>query len=244
MTTDKEQIKQPEKQFIKPRPKKKKSWKPVVLVLLFLALVGFGGFYFYKYQTVNNKYQDLVMTEEDRVRGIVLQVAKLYNIPTFEQEKPQWSFIKDDQALKKLKEINPFFNDAKINDVLLAYQKADKAILFRPSDKKIVNTSNYTKVTLNPVGVAIIAPADKHDSTEKTIKEKIANANVVSKTAPKTNISTGVVVDVTGKAPEDAKKIADLFGLQVGTLPVGEAVPQNASFIVILPNGDPAPASP
>lgn len=227
------------------KARKKRTKGPLIYAIVLVIALSFGTFFFVRYQQVNSKYQDLVMSEEDKVREVVRKVSKLYNIPAFEQEKPKWTFINDQAALDKIKEANAFFKDAKVDDVLLAYEKADLAILFRPSENKIVATDSYGKVTVAPVNIAIIAPADKQASAEKTIKNKATNAVIVSKTLPKGSITQGVVVDVSGKEPEAAKKIADFLGLQVGSMPETETTPDGASFVVVLANAtgaNPEPA--
>ncbi|MCB9839464.1 hypothetical protein H6794_01280 [Candidatus Nomurabacteria bacterium] len=226
------------------KKKRKKSKGPLIYTVILVLALSFGTFFFVRYQQVNNKYQDLVMSEEDKVREVVQKVSKLYDIPTFDQEKPKWTFIKDQAALDKIKEANDFFKNAKVNDVLLAYEKADLAILFRPSDNKIVITDSYKRVAVTPVNIAIIAPTDKQSSTEKTIKEKATNAVIISKTTPKGTITQGVVVDVSGKEKAAAEKIASFLGLQVGNLPEGESPPEGANFVVVLPNASPTTQAP
>jgi len=222
------------------RPKRRKKKSPLVFTALFVIALVFGAFYFVKYKQLNDKYQELTMTEEERAKKTVAEVAKLYKIPSYDEEKPSIYALKDQKSLDEMKKQNIFFKDASLNDLLLAYQKADSIVLYRPTEKKIINTDKYSTITAGTANIAIIAPADKADATEQQIKQKIKNAVVTEKITPKTSISSGIVVDVTGKEAEAAKKTADLLGYTVGSLPQGETMPTGATFVVIVPNS-PAP---
>lgn len=223
------------------RPKRRKKKSPLVFTALFVIALVFGAFYFIKYQQLNDKYQELTMTEEERAKKTVAEVAKLYKIPSYDEEKPtQVGAFKDQATVDDFKKRSDFFKDAVVNDVLLAYQKADTVVIYRPSEKKVIATDQYSKILAGTVNIAVIAPADKADATEQQIKQKIKNAVVTEKVTPKTSISSGIVVDVTGKEAEAAKKTADLLGYTVGSLPQGETMPTGATFVVIVPNS-PAP---
>ena len=227
------------------KKKRKKSKGPLIYTVILVLALSFGTFFFVRYQQVNNKYQDLVMSEEDKVREIVKKVSKLYTIPSFEEEKPQSKIFMKEEEIKIVKSSNKFFKDVQINDVVLAYEKADIAVLFRPSENKIVATGTYEYATkASDVSVAIIAPADKQDTAEKTTKSIAKNLVIVSKTTPSGNITEGVVVDVAGKEKAAAEKIAGAFGLKVGNLPEGEKMPEGANFIVVLPNASPTTQAP
>lgn len=223
-----------------PKPKKKKIAKPIFLSVLVVALIAFGAFYFIKYQQVNDKYTELTMSADERVKNVVEKVAKLYNIPSYDKEKPAWTFFKDEKSLESLKN-NEFLKDAKINDVLLAYEKGDLAILYRPDENKIIRVDSFKKVNAGTVPVAIIAPSDKQESTEKLLKNNFGNISIISKSSPKSTVTQGVVVDMTGKEAEATSKLASILGLQVGSLPPGESAPQGAKMVIVLPTQAPAP---
>ncbi len=224
-----------------PRPKRRKKKTPYIYTAILLIALIFGGFYFVKYQQLDDKYTELTMTEEERTKKTVTEVSALYKIPSYDEEKPtKFVVFKDEKSLEQLKKDTKFLKEAKLNDVLIAYEKADTVVLYRPSEKKIISSDQYSKILAGTVNIAVIAPADKTEAAEQAIKQKINNAVVVSKTNPQTAITSGIVVDVTGKEPEAAKKTAELLGYTVGSLPQGETMPSGATFVVVVPNS-PAP---
>jgi hypothetical protein len=220
-----------------PKPKKRKKKAPYIYAVIMLVAIAFGAFYFVKYQQLDDKYTELTMTEEERAKKTVSEVSALYKIPSYDEEKPtQLVVLKDEKSLEQLKKDTSFLKDAQLNDILLAYQKADTVVLYRPSEKKIIASDQYSKILAGTVNIAIIAPADKTEAAEQTIKQKINNAIVTSKSNPQTTITSGLVVDVTGKESEAAKKTAELLGYTVGSLPQGETMPTGATFVVLVPN--------
>lgn len=216
------------------KPKRKRRQLPLAEITLlsvtFLSLAA-AGFFFYKYQDVNSQYKEATMSEEDRTRQTVSEVAKLYNIPSFDQEKPVIYKVSDPEQVKN----NQFFKDAQKDDILLPYPNADLAIIYRPSEKKIINVGSYKQVASSEVSVAVIAPNSAQASIEGTLKSKYTNI-VVTKSEPKTTITSGVVVDLTGSESEAASALAQLLGYTVGSLPPGETAPEGAKLVVIAPN--------
>lgn len=209
----------------------------VLYVGIVIALLVFSGFMLYKYLDINNKYQLATQSEEERNRQLVTEVSKLYNIPSFETEKPSVYIVTDPEQLKD----NEFFKDSQKDDALLAYPTADIAVLYRPGEKKIINTASYKETFASSVEVAIIAPTSSQANLEEALKAKFSNIVVISKAEAKTPINTGVVVDVTGEESEAAKTLADLLKFTVGTLPAGESAPEGAKLIIIAPNTTPTP---
>lgn len=78
--------------------------------------------------------------------------------------------------------------------------------------------------------------AIKQDSIEKSLKNSFGNIVVINKSVPKSSISQGAVVDVTGKEAEATTKLASILGLPVGALPAGETAPEGAKMVIVLPS--------
>ena len=215
------------------KPKKRRRQLPIAEITLLTITVislALGGFFYYKYQDINAKYKEATLSEEDRTRQTVEKVAKLYNIPSYDTEKPTLYVVSDPEQVKN----NAFFKDAQKDDILLTYPVADIAILYRPSENRIINVGTYKQFAAS-VEVAIIAPEAVQKSLEESLKSKYSNIVVVSKTTPKTTVTKGVVVDVTGNEAEAAKTLAQLLGYTVGTLPTGETAPEEAKLVIIAP---------
>lgn len=217
--------------------KKKKKKLPFVKVaagVALVALVFFGAFYFVQYQRLNNKYQDLTMSTEEKNKRTAAEVAKLIDLP--KDETPVVYVVKDKDKLADTKATKAFFEKAKNGDVVLAYQKANQAVIYRPSEKVIVRTDDYQKFVAasNPITVAIIAPADQQQTVQNQIESKFGNVQIINKAAPKVFNGQSYVVDLTGSNGKTAQDLAAQLGLQVGALPEGEAKPSGALFAVVV----------
>jgi uncharacterized protein HemX len=81
-----------------PRPKRRKKKTPYIYTAILLIALIFGGFYFVKYQQLDDKYTELTMTEEERAKKTVAEVSALYKIPTYDEEKPTQVGAFKDQA--------------------------------------------------------------------------------------------------------------------------------------------------
>jgi hypothetical protein len=69
------------------------------------------------------------------VEAVVNEISKVILLPT--GETPTIATVSDPEPLK----VQPFFTNAQKDDVVLLYAGAKKAILWRPSTKKIIEVS-------------------------------------------------------------------------------------------------------
>jgi len=84
-------------------------------------------------------------TVQAEVNALVAQVGKLISLPT--DETPTVATVTDASKVKD----QPFFANAQNNDKVLIYQKAAKAILYRPSENRIIEVG---AVNINNQAVA------------------------------------------------------------------------------------------
>jgi hypothetical protein len=212
------------------------SVSKLICGLLIVALAAFGGYYFYKYQDLNNKYQEQNLTVEDKTARYVDEVSKLFDIPSLDKEKPTIAEISSESNLDEIKKINKFYEQAQVGDVLLAYKDANISILYRPGEKKIIKTDDYTTaLALQKAEIAIIAPTSEQSRIEESISSRYTNIVIVSKTEPNSNLTKGIVVDVTGSEAEAAKQLAEILGYEVGEIPSGEKAPKGAKLVIVAP---------
>lgn len=116
----------------KPKNKFVEAVKLVFGVLIVFALgAGITAFAITKYPETLGLSKGQVQAQAE-VDMLVAEVGKLLALPS--DEKPTVATITD---VEKLKE-QTFFKNAMNNDKVLIYTKAKKAILYRPSEKKIV----------------------------------------------------------------------------------------------------------
>lgn len=117
---------------VKSKNKFVEAVKLIFGVLIVFALgAGVTGFAIMKYPEVLglSKGQAQVQAEVDI---LIAEVGKLLALPS--DEKPTVATITD---VEKLRE-QAFFKNAMNNDKVLIYTKAKKAILYRPSENKVV----------------------------------------------------------------------------------------------------------
>lgn len=112
------------------RSKKQNSLLYLVIILL-IALVVFFGFKYYESQIPTNI--TISQTGEVDSNKIIEDVSKIFLLPINEQ--PSVALIKDLNSLAP----QPIFTNAQNGDVLLIYLNAKKAILYRPSENKVID---------------------------------------------------------------------------------------------------------
>jgi hypothetical protein len=114
-----------------PEPRSyKKYLLPIVSLAAIIALALAVYFYF---EARSAKNPERAMERE--VSQLVQEVGKVIVLP--QEESPTVATVSDLEPLKG----QPFFMNAKVGDKVLIYTNARKAILWRPSDQKLVEVS-------------------------------------------------------------------------------------------------------
>lgn len=104
----------------------------VVIVLIALVAVAFGlSYHYYTEYTKIKTNPELVYKDENA--QLLVEVGKLMELPT--DEEPTVATVMDKEQLKD----QAFFAKAENGDKLIVYIGSKKAILYRPSIKKIVD---------------------------------------------------------------------------------------------------------
>jgi hypothetical protein len=217
--------------------KSKKRKLPIAKTLaglLLVAVVAFGAFYFVQYQKINNKYQELALTPDEKNKRTAAKVAKIIDLP--KDETPIVVQVNDKEKLVVTKSSAAFFDKSKNNDLVLAYQKGNVAVIYRPSENRVIKSDTYQNffAASNPITVAIVAPTDQQQTLTTLLESKYGNVQIVGKTTPKIPNGQSYVVDLTGSNAKTAQDLATQLGFQVGTLPDGESKPTGALFAVVI----------
>lgn len=233
-----------------PRPK---SLWPVVLVLgtLLCLALAVAGYFYYQYR------HSAQIADAKEIADLSQEIGQFMILP--EGETPTLATVTDREKLAE----QPFFQKAENGDKVLIYSQTGRAILYRPSQKKIVDV---TTVNINTPGVtqptepapaptpaptpeaAVEAPLIARvalyngsktvgitNTLEKQLMSAFPNIAVVTKdTAQKSDYTQTIVVDVTGKSVELATKMAENLGGIVAGLPNGEAAPSDADLLIIV----------
>ncbi|MCA9332262.1 hypothetical protein KDA00_00110 [Candidatus Saccharibacteria bacterium] len=216
------------------KTKTKKGWKAaktVLLVALFVGLAGFAGYFYKQYNDIKKNPVSSQEAQKQENQRIIASVGKLYALP--KDEEPTIFFVSDKDKLSEDYKKQEFFQKAENGDYILIYEKAKLALLYRPSEDRLVDVRPYT--VQNTLSIGIIGPESVRDSAEKTIKTTFNNeVTVVSKGDAKNAYSGVTIIDISGKYPDQAKKLAEVLNGKVGNLPEGENKPDGADVIVIV----------
>lgn len=218
-----------------------RNFKPIVMLvaaIIFVGVLGAGVYFFWQYQRVI-KNPEIITKQE--TAWILEKVNKLIDLP--QDETPTIATILDKDKLKD----QDFFKKAANGDKLIVYMNAKKAVLYRPNINKIIEVAPvYTDdtkkaeetgaITTNPKIVLLngTTTLGLTNSAETKIKDALSNVEIVQKeNAKKTNYTKTIVVDLKGSMGEQVKKIAEVLGGEVGSLPEGENKP-DADILVIV----------
>lgn len=233
---------------------KKNLLLPFFLVLAILSIIA-ALFFFIHYQKAQATLNNPDVLGASEVKELAGRVGALIELPS--DEDPTVATVSDKSKLLD----QPFFKNSENGDKVLIYSKAKKAILYRPSENKIievssVNTGDVQKegavsgvsTTASPTPIASPnAPqtlsavilngtleAGLAGRTKTTLEQRFTNVKV-SKTGDSVGDYTKtLVVDLSGKNSAVAKQIADALGGEVGDLPSEESRPSNTDLLVIV----------
>ncbi len=225
-----------------------------VIVVILAVLAGGSVYGALKYRELARELADLKTraTTNTDIAALVAEVGRLMILPTGEQ--PTIATVNEVEKLKA----QPFFVNAQNGDKVLVYASAKRAILYRPSEKKIVEVApvnlnsdaitstgspelvnanlNPTPLALNNTlvirnGSGILGAIQKF---EDSLNQKAPGMRILNRdTSANSNYQTSLIIDVSGDKPDKARLLAETLGLGIGNLPAGEATP-SSDFLIIL----------
>lgn len=117
-----------------------------VLVLLLIAAIATAGYFYFQATRLASQ-----PSQTDEIKGLVAEIGETFVLP--EGEEPTLATVTDKEKLAG----QAFFEKAENGDKVLIYSNAGRAILYRPSAKKIVDT---TTVNVNSPPAETTAPAE------------------------------------------------------------------------------------
>lgn len=179
---------------------------------------------------------------------LISEVGKLITLP--QDEKPTIATVTD---IEKVKD-QAFFRNSQNGDRVLIYTNAKKAILYRPSEKRIVDVGT---VTVNDKGQTQPSSGGGIEDTRfrslkftlfngtkttgltsiygKEIIKIYPDAEIVEKTnASVATYEKTILVDLSGQKKDVAEKVAKDLGIEVTDLPTGEVKPSTGDFLIII----------
>jgi len=218
-----------------------------------LAVIAFvPALYFYREYSHTKKTLETTKTEMAKSgNAFVADLRSVMLLP--DGEEPTIATVDDVEKVK----MNAFFTNAETGDKVVIFKSMKKAILYRPSIKKIIDMAPVNVASSPATSVSTSAsptPIQKlntgsyqfilYNGTTKVgltkgyatiIEEKIAGAKVIdTDNAAKKDYQTSLLVDVKGTRGSDATEVAKSLGLTVSPLPAGETASASADFLIIL----------
>lgn len=235
-----------------------KRTTPVVWVLgiLLLTAIGTSGYFYWQYR---NSQPGVVETKE--TKALVDTISDLMLLP--EGEEPTLATVTDREKLAD----QPFFQKAENGDKVLIYSNSGRAVLYRPSLKKIIDvtavniappagTATATDTPAVPtdqakvikpnepvslsVRVAIYNGSGQNGAAtalEKQIRDLYPGATFPNSAIASAEYEQSVVVDLTGNNAIISQAFANLVKGTLGSLPAGEKTPTGADILIIIGKG-------
>lgn len=211
----------------------------IVVSIVGFAFAAGAAFGIWRFVKINQELRSLKAQTVSPAKELIDIVGKLMVLPT--GEMPTIATVDDPSKLKD----QPFFASAKKGDRVLLYTQAKKIILYRPDENKIIDVS---VVSLGTSSATLTAPVPTSfilwngtttvgftKTYTKKLVSLVSTATVVdTDNAKKNDYPTSVLVDLTGKKPDEVKAIGSTLGIAVASLPDGETKPTGADFLIIL----------
>ncbi len=193
-------------------PKKSFSLATFVLATLLLIALSVAGYFYYQFR------QTAQVASAKEIEDLSQEIGKVMLLP--EGETPTLATVTDREKLAE----QPFFQKAENGDKVLIYSNSGRAILYRPSLKKIIDVTTVNVNTPDPAtpesaAAPVAAPETQvppetaaipsivrvalfngsttlgvTNATEKQLAAAYQNIAVVSKDAAKKNDYTKTVV--------------------------------------------------
>lgn len=105
---------------------------PYFMILAMSAAVGTAFYFRQEAETLKDR---TTVIAQDETKQLLASISKLIVLP--EDETPTIATVSDPEALKG----QPFFARAKTGDKVLIYAKAKKAILYSPTENRIIEVA-------------------------------------------------------------------------------------------------------
>jgi hypothetical protein len=109
----------------------RKLWLGLVGVIALVSII----FNIYQSRQINLLENPRAFSEKQIARYI-RDIGAVIALPS--DETPTLATVSDPEELKS----QPFFANAEVGDIVLVYENAKKAVLWRPSEKKLIEVSS------------------------------------------------------------------------------------------------------
>lgn len=216
--------------------------KPALIVkltvaLLLLLTVSTTVYFYYQYTKIKT-------SNTNEIEILLTELSKHIQLPN---EIPTLATVTDKTKLQD----QPFFQNSQDGDKLIIFPQASKAILYRPSTKKIIDMSNLsiatpktdtpTSVQPTPTTGQKIQLALYNGSTETGLAAKVEKEifsgidylKVTTKEDAKNTYQQSLVIDISGKYSKIAETLAQSLSAKISSLPPDEKKPASDILIIL-----------
>ncbi len=203
----------------------------IILGVVIVALAAAAAYFFWQFQQAKANPN---AENEETSKRVVMQIGRLYALPTDEQ--PTVARVEDKDKLKE----QSFFNKSENGDYIVIYKNNKLALLYREKDNKLINVGPISagEQTAAKPNVVIMNGSGDAAKLGKAVAKVggVASVTVGSSNTDAKNKNTAqtIVVDVGGSHGDSAAAVAQALGAQVVAMPAGETAPAGADIIVIV----------
>lgn len=225
-------------------------------MILLIAALALAGYFYYR----SRHTPEAVKSAEIKVLSET--IGQFVLVP--EGEEPTIATVTDKEKLSG----KEFFQKAENGDKILIYAVSGRAILYRPSIKKIVDMTTVSAQPATTSSQAASKPAETVpavaapvpapnpalirvalangsgefgtlDALEEKLRTAFTTVTVVAKTdAARNDYPKTLVVDIAGGRTAIASLLASTLRGEVAALPEGEVAPAGADILIITGTGE------
>jgi hypothetical protein len=191
--------------------------KKIVGIILLVIVVGFLA---YRLATDRQNNPDL------STDALIITVSRQANI----SGDPNPAIL---TVIDKEKTNQPFLDESKNGDRVLLYYRAQKAVLYRPSDNKVIKVGAYTPPAAK-IQIRQGTTDEKRVTAATDLLKKVTNTEIKTRddSAVK-NYAETIVINVTNRYDKEVEAVAKALGTTPRTPPQNETIP-DADILVIV----------
>ena len=190
--------------------------KNILIFSVAILLVGSLSFTFYFYRQWK-KASNPETAAKQEIAATIKKIGSFIELP--KDEEPTLATVKDVEKLKD----QPFFANAKDGDIALIYSKSGKAILYRPSNNKIIEVmSLYQNQKSETAGTQEQTQAQSGNTETQNESQASQAGDTTQAEGVATEVKSAKVAvyngtNVKGLAQNIADKISGIQGVEIGT---------------------------
>lgn len=220
-----------------------KTAKSVLVFILIIGVAGLlatTGYFYYQYQQVVKNPAEISQKE---LAAAIKNIERSIDLP--DDETPTFATITDKSKVQD----QPFFSAVENGDKVLIYPNSRKAILYRPSSKKIVEfaplvlgVSTATDEAEQALFTIAIYHSAHSDHLVNTVKATLADIEGMTVTQIDSSVhkyTQTQVIDLSGNDDEIVDLLSELLGGEViEKIPSGERKPEADILVILGSEGD------